>query len=201
MKSQAFLAMCFVAIAIAVPPSQAAVKVTAEKCITVRADGPRPGENGAKYFNVEGKEHDKYASFGVLVFDIPGEVGDRPIKGLSLTLVQSLPRFAKDGAIRFLLAPDLDPSATLRFDPAASDGVGGQIKSPRVLGEGSFKKIETGKADTFALTLDDESRARIRRGGKLCLVVVPADPTVTATYFGISEAEPDKSPSLTIDLP
>ena len=44
-------------------------------------------------------------------------------------------------------------------------------------------------------------KERISKGGKLCLVIVPADSTVAATYFGANENDKGNSPKLTMDLP
>jgi hypothetical protein len=137
----------------------------------------------------------------VLVFDLPKEIQGKKIKNLKLTFVQSIPKFAKDGAIRFFLAPDLDVTKDLKFDVNTSDGVGSQIKSLLPLGSGDFKKIQTGKTESFSLALDDAARGQIAKGGKLCLVIVPADLAVAATYFGANETDKEKSPRLTVDLP
>jgi len=51
------------------------------------------------------------------------------------------------------------------------------------------------------LTVDDTVREQIAKGGKLHLVIVPADATVAATYFGATESAKDKSPRLTLDMP
>ena len=124
----------------------------------------------------------------------------RKSRAVTLTLVQSIPKFAKDGAIRFFLAPDLDAPGDLKFDPNAPDGVGSQIKPLHALGSGNFKKVETGKTDSFSLTVDDSVRERLAKGGKLCLVIVPADAAVAATYFGANEDAKDKSPRLTLEV-
>jgi hypothetical protein len=79
--------------------------------------------------------------------------------------------------------------------------VGSQIRSLHPLGSGLFKKIETGKADVFTLTVDDSVRERVAKGGKVSLVIVPADEAVAATYFGATEAAKDKSPTLIFNLP
>jgi hypothetical protein len=182
-------------------PTQAGEEVVASKSLTVQPSGPRSGDAGSKYFNIEGKDNEKYASFGVLVFDIPKEIQDKKIKNLKLTFVQSIRRFAKDGAIRFFLAPELDATKDLKFDVNAPDGVGDQIKSLHPLGSGNFKKVETGKTESFSLTIDDTAPGQLAKGGKLCLVIVPADAVVAATYFGASETDKEKSPRLTLDLP
>jgi hypothetical protein len=198
------LSMLFVSFCLAVflvNPTQAGEEVIASKSLTVQPSGPRSGDAGSKYFNIEGKDNEKYASFGVLVFDIPKQIQDKKNKNLTLTFVQSIPRFAKDGAIRFFLAADLDATKDLKFDVNAPDGVGDQIKSLRPLGSGNFKKLETGKTESFSLTIDDAVQRQIAKGGQLCLVIVPADLMVAATYFGASETDKEKSPRLTLDLP
>jgi hypothetical protein len=179
----------------------AGVEITASKSLTIQPGGPRSGENGSKYFNIEGKDNDKYASFGVLVVEIPKEVQGKKVKSVTLTLVQSVARFSKDGAIRFFLAPDLNGAGDLKFDTNTSDGLGNRIMAFQALGSGNFKKAETGKSDSFSLTVDDIARERIAKGGKLYLVSVPADAAVAATYFGANESAKDKSPKLTLDVP
>jgi hypothetical protein len=184
-----------------VNPTLAGEEFVASKSLTVQSSGPRSGDAGSKYFNIEGKHNEQYASFGVLVFDLPQQIHDQKIKNLRLTLVQSVPKFAKDGAIRFFLAPELDAAKDLRFDANVADGVGSQIKPLYPLGSGSFKKIETGKTESFSLAVDDTARGQIAKGGKLCLVIVPADGAVAATYFGVSETDKENRPRLMLDAP
>jgi hypothetical protein len=174
---------------------------TATTSLTVMPAGPRSGEPGSRYFNVQGKDNDKYASFGVLVFDVPKEAQGAKPKALTLTLVQSVSSFARDGGLKFFLAPEFDAKATLKFDSAASDGIGDQIKPLHGLGSGEFKKAATGKTDMFSLKIDEVVQERIAKGGKLHLVIVPADTTVSATYFGAGDDVKDKAPRLTIALP
>ena len=184
-----------------VSPTFAGSEVVATKSLTIQPTGPRSGDAGSKYLNIEGKSNEKYASFGVLVFELSKEIQGKQIKSLKLNLIQSIPRFAKDGGIKFFLAEDPSDEGKLKFDPDALDGVGSQIRSLHPLGSGQFKKIETGKADVFTLTLDDAVRERLVKGGKMCLVIIPADETVAATYFGATEGAKDKSPRLMFDLP
>ena len=201
MRILSILVVSFCLSSFLVNPTQAGEEVVASKSLTIQPSGPRSGDAGSKYFNIQGKDNEKYASFGVLVFDIPKEIKDKKVKSVTLTLVQSVPKFAKDGAIRFFLGPDLDATKDLKFDANATDGVGDQIKPLHALGSGNFKKIETGKTESFSLTVDDTAREQIAKGGKLCLVIVPADAAVAATYFGANENDKEKSPRLTLDLP
>jgi hypothetical protein len=184
-----------------VNPIHAGEEIVASKSLTVQPNGPRSGEVGSKYFNIQGKDNEKHASFGVLIFDLPKEIQNKKLKNLKVTFVQSIPKFAKDRAIRFFLAPDLDANKDLKFNAKTPDGVGSQIKSLRFLGSGDFQKIETGKTESFSLVVDDASRAQIAKGGRLCLVIVPADGAVAATYFGANETDKEKSPRLTLELP
>ena len=181
--------------------AEGGTEVAASQSLTVQPNGPRTGEPGKKYFNVEGKDNEKFASFGVLIFDVPKDVQDKNVKSLTLTLVQTTPKFAKAGAIKLFLAPELDSKAELKFDPETPGGVGKQIEPLEALGTGDFKDPEQGKTQTFSLTLNDAVRDRIAKGGKICLVIVPADTTVAATFYGADEAAGDKSPKLTLDLP
>lgn len=115
MKRLLFLPTCSLLACLLVVPARAAVEVVASKSFTVQPTGPRTGEAGSKYLNVEGKGNDKYASFGVLVFEIPAEVKGKQVKSFTLTLVQSVPKFASDGAIRFFLAPSGLPRTISRL--------------------------------------------------------------------------------------
>jgi hypothetical protein len=182
-------------------PVEAGIELTASDSRTIQPTGPRSGDAGNKYFNIEGKANDKFASFGVLVFPFPEEVREKKAKSATLTLVQSIPAFAKDGAIRIFLALSIDAIGELKFDGSTADGVGSQIKDLRELGSGSFKKVETGKTDTFSLTFGDTVYDRIGNGGRIYLVIVPADAKVAATYFGATEDAKERSPKLTLEAP
>jgi hypothetical protein len=201
MRFKSILLRCFCLAVVTVLPAQAAMEVTASKSLTIQPGGPRSGENGSKYFNIEGKDNKPYASFGVLIFDLPREVQDKKVKSVTLTLVQSIPGFAKDGAIRFFWAPDLNDAGDLKFDTNAADGLGNRIMAFHALGSGNFKRIQTGKTESFSLTIDDALQQQIAKGGKLYLVIVPADAMVAATYFGANESAKDNSPRLTVEAP
>ncbi len=192
---------CISLVTLYIVTARAGEEVTASKSLTIQPNGPRPGDAGKKYFNIEGKDTGKYASFGVLVFEMPKETKATKVKGMTLTLVQSVPAFSKDGAVKIYLAPDLDPAADLKFDAKSDNGIGDQIKVLNELCSGTFKKVKTGETQSFTLTVDDAGKERIAKGGRLCLVIVPADSTVAATYFGGTDDDKGNSPKLTMDLP
>jgi hypothetical protein len=187
-------------------PAQAGTEATATRSLTIQPAGPRQGEAGSRYFNVEGAKNDRYASFGVLVFRLPKGEGD--VEKLSLRLVQSIPRFAKDGNVRFLLAEPHDQGtdslAVLKFDPMSPDGLGKDaFKAVHPLGSGTFTRAKTGQADTFALTPDEAGRTYLRgqlkAGGTILIVVVPDHDEVAATYFGAGSEPLENRPRLVIE--
>ena len=103
------------------------------------------------------------------------------------------PSFSGDGKIAFFLAhpADADPGSLekLKYDPTATRGLPKDaFKSLTPLGSGAFKKVETGKVDTFTLALDETARNELHKvikgGGTLHIVVAPEDDDVAATYFG-----------------
>jgi hypothetical protein len=155
MRIKSILLGSFTLAMLMVIPAKAGIEVTASKSLTIQPGGPRSGENAWRYFNIEGKDNKQYASFGVLIFEIPKEVQDKQVKGVTLTLVQSVARFSKDGAIRFFWAPDLNDVGGLKFDTNTSDGLGNRIMAFQAMGSGNFKKLETGKSESFSLTVND----------------------------------------------
>lgn len=187
---------------------RAGTEAAASNSLTVLTSGPRAGESGKRYFNIQGKKNEKYASFGILDFSFPAPSPDagRP-KTLTLTLVQSIPRFAKDGKIKVYLIGDPkseDKDASLKFDPSDSDGLGGQFRAKHPLGTARFAKVETGHVETLALTLDEEGRDSLRdqlaKRAPVRLVIVPDDDDVAATYFGSGGADPSTRPKLSIEV-
>jgi hypothetical protein len=177
--------------------------------MTVQPAGPRRGEAGSRYLNVEGVKEERYASFGVLAFELPkgGEqAGDVP--ALSLRLVQSVARFTQDGKVGFFLAEPADrgtdPFAGLKFEVGSSGGVSKDaFKAEHALGSMTFKKVVTGHADTFELKPDEAGqrylRDRIKSGGTILIVAVPEDEEVAATHFGAGTETEGNRPRLSIE--
>jgi len=189
-------------------PAIAAIDVTASKTVTVQSTGPRPGAGGSNYFNVQGKNNERFASFGILVFRLPkSEVQESEVKGLGIAFVQSIPRFAKNGRLKFYLAPvsdkEKDFEAKFKFDPKSANGLGdGVFQVLHPLGAGTFNQMKTGHADTFNLTPDEAGRKYLRdqvqAGGEVIIVVVPDDDDVAATYHGAGNETAANRPRLII---
>ena len=94
-----------------------------------------------------------YASFGVLDFK-PGKSAKplSKVKTVKLTLVQSLMRFSKDGAVKIYVSTDLKTglerdSSPLKFDVKSPGGLGDQLKTLHPLGQAKFTKKATREAD------------------------------------------------------
>jgi hypothetical protein len=187
----------------------AEIKATATRSLTVQPAGPRQGEAGSRYFNVEGVKKERYASYGVLVFEVPkGEDRAVAVETMRLRLVQSNARFTQDGKVRFFLAEPADrgtdPLAGLKFEAGSPGGVARDaFKALHPLGSGTFKKVETGHADTFELKPDEagkrDLRDRLKAGGTILIVAIPEEEEVAATYFGAGSEPEGNRPRLIID--
>jgi hypothetical protein len=182
--------------------------MTATRSLTIQPAGSRTGAAESRYFNIEGKKNERYASFGVLVFELPkddGQQGD--VENLSIRLVQSVPKFAKDGKLRFLLAEPRDRGtdslAGLKFDTGSTDGVRKDaFKAIHRLGSGTFTTVKTGQVDSFKLIPDEAGRGclkdRLKADGTILIVIVSDDEDVAATYFGAGSEPETNRPRLVI---
>jgi hypothetical protein len=148
-------------------PAMAGIKVTATRSFTVQPAGPRPGEAGSRYFNLAGVKKERFASFGVLVFELPkgGEQAGE-VQALSLRLVQSVARFTQDGKVRFFLAEPADRGtdtlAGLKFEVGSTGGVGkDSFKVLHALGSGRSRRSRPG-------TPTRSSSIRTRPGSVTC---------------------------------
>ena len=180
--------------------------IRATKCLTVQPAGVRGGKPGETYLNVEGRHNGdggKYASFGVLEFPAPKTIGEGD-KGatLTLTLVQTVARFSKDGKLKVYLATGDFETKDAKFNMGGVDGLGSLVPSKTLLGANEFKKTETGHTETLTLTLNEAAlgylRARATKGENIRLVLVPDDEDVAATYFGSGADDESRRPRLKV---
>ncbi len=191
--------------------TRAQIEISARDGATIQPAGPRGGNPGKVYLNIEGKNNGKdalYASFGVLDFKTEKVAMPlKKVKTVKLTLVQSLIRHSKDGAIKLYISTDvktaLDGDACpLKYDPKSVGGLGDQLKPLHLLGETKFAKKETGETDTLTLTPGTEASAflldRLNSTETIRLVIVPADDDVAATYFGPGQDANERRPNLVI---
>lgn len=179
---------------------------------TIQPKGARGGNAGRAFLNVEGKNNGKdsaYASFAVLDFQ-PAKPA-RPVakvQRVTLTLVQSIARFSKDGSIQIYVTADANVSiepgrSPLKFVPNRAGGLADQLQPLRALGGARFAKGKTGEAQTvtFAPTVEAEAvlRDRLNKGEMLRFVLAPGDDDVAATYFSAGHETETHRPRLTIE--
>lgn len=188
------------------------VSVLAVDNATVQPAGPRPGDNGKRFFNIEGNGSDVFSSFGVADFTLPRheDSEEESIRMLTLTLTQSNAGFTHDGGLHFWVttdtATDIQPSDTpaITFvhedDP---DGLDGQLAPRFSLGSGSFVQVDDGQMDSFSFGVSRQLarylRRQISRGGTIRILVSPADSSVAATYAGHTNVD-FSGPVLTISF-
>ncbi len=189
---------------------------------TVQVEGPRSGDNGKRFFNMEGNQNGDctvetvppcFASFGVADFDsdclqIRGEI--ESIRSLTVTFVQSNAAFTHDGALHFWLTTDTTTDIQPGKDPAVKflladdpDGLAGQLTPRFFLGSGTFTQVEDGHPDPFSFRLSRQAEhylvRQIRHHGTIRIAVSPADGAVAATYAGFSNDE-FSGPVITLDV-
>ncbi|WP_435016426.1 hypothetical protein TA3x_003992 [Tundrisphaera sp. TA3] len=187
------------------------LEAVAADSLLVQPAGPRPGEAGKTYANVQGPKagsDPKFAGFAILDFPAPKLASaDEKVRKATLTLTQSVARFSRDGRIRLFLAGESggkldDAGKPLRFDPKAPGGLGDQIPGLIPLGLADYAKGGTGDADPYPIALDDAARKalddRLRAGGTIRIVIAPEDAHVAATFFGVGARQPENRPRLTI---
>jgi hypothetical protein len=163
---------------------------------TVQPGGPRPGDFGKIFFNMEGINNDPFDSFGVADFNsadlqIGFQVGS--IQSVTIALAQANAAFTHDGAINFYItedtATDIQPDTSpLSFVASDSEGVDGQLQTLHPLGSGMFTQTGSGDVDSYSFQPDDATAqyliGQINGGGTIRIVITPADPDVSATYAG-----------------
>ncbi|MFO0909570.1 MAG: hypothetical protein U0794_14645 [Isosphaeraceae bacterium] len=186
------------------------VETRALAAATVQADGPRSGDAGLRYFNIEGKNNTKYASFGVVDFKTTAPASPvKAVASVELALTQSPARFSKDGKLKVYVAPDATAAisqekSTLKFDAEAAGGVGSQLKGLELLGDATYKKGEKGHVDTLKFAAAGGAAAALLKAYNanetLRFVLIPADDDVAATYVGADPDAGENRPGLTLSV-
>lgn len=68
-------------------PATAEIKLTATRSLAIQPAGARQCEAGSHYFNIEGVKKGRYASYCVLIFELP-KGGDQASDGEKLRVRQ-----------------------------------------------------------------------------------------------------------------
>ncbi len=171
-------------------------------CATIQPGGPRPGDNGKFFFNVEGRNNGDFASYGVLDFDASQLGLPRDVQSLNYILLifeKHNAAFSRAGTVRFYLTEDfadIEPgTSTLIFD--ANDpptGLSNQLQ-PRTefieyLVGGQVPLGMSGDYDVFLfvppLAAEEYIKAMLNARSYLRLIVAPGDDDVAATWAGVT---------------
>jgi hypothetical protein len=207
----------FAAVSLAVTPVRAdTFSVLAFDNATVQPGGPRTGDYGKIYFNIEGSNNNSFASFGAADFNSSNlaDANGNMISGsltalntITITLTQANASFTNPGSLNFYLVEDTTTSIqpndhAVIFDATDPEGLNGQLVPLHMLGSGSFTGTYTptdtsGTGDTFTFPPDSCSQldsatvayalAVLSSGGTFRVLITPADPDVSATYAGFSD--------------
>jgi hypothetical protein len=200
------------AVAIALVPHAHAevIESQANDVATVWPAGPRPGDFGKIFFNIEGTSNGQFASFGVADFKVatPGPVLSVS-NTLMLFLTQSNTIFTHNGGLQFFVttdtATDIQPGTSpLQFLSAfPPTGIGGQLSTLLSLGTGSFVQVASGHLDQFMFTLTAAEQAyvlgQLNGNGRLRVVIGATDATVSATYAGLNNFD-GPAPTVSLDI-
>ena len=167
---------------------------------TVWYNGPRAGDNGKIFLDIEGVGGDPYESFGVADFDsstmgIPYTVAN--VTAVTVGLTEDIAAFSVNGTLNFYITEDTTTSIqpddnAVFFDTTDSEGLNGQLSPIHFLGSGTFTQNASGTLDAFTFTPDSDTAAYLtsilNNQGTIRLVVTPADSGVAATYSGFSNS-------------
>jgi len=176
------------------------LSVSAFDNATVQPGGPRSGSNGKIFFNIQGSANGGFASFGVTDFDLstlaPGFTVGNILDSASLSLVESNAFFTANGgySVYFTEAVDesIQPGSPLNYQGGNGvSSVDPLLTNLSFLGSFNFVENGDGSVDTVDLTLSAPAEAYIIEqlndadtDDTLRLVLVPDEPSVSATYAG-----------------
>ncbi len=168
---------------------------------TVLSKGPRPGDRGKLYFNVQGDTSANFASFAVADFTIR-TLGKIEVTDIKVRLSQSNSQFSVGGGVEFWLSTDttssIEPGSVLAYDFLDTPGgLARQLPQALYLGKGVYTKQENGVPDTFSFTPkageNEEAFAQLASvamtGETLRLIVTAKDATTAATWAGEQHLE------------
>ncbi|MEL7449516.1 MAG: endonuclease/exonuclease/phosphatase family protein [Pseudomonadota bacterium] len=186
----------------------ASTSLAAADNATVQSGGPRPGDSGKTFFNIQGSGNGEFAGFGVADFNL-GAVPDNvtEVTGLTLSLTESNAGFTTDGLFSVFTTDATAVSIQADDSPLAYQGGEGAASVDPLLtnlaqvATAQFIEDGDGSQDVFALKFDDTDGAltdAINAGDTLRLVFAPEEPQVAATYAGQGNFD-GPPPTLTID--
>ena len=197
-----FVAAVTLAAASALSPyAGAQEKAYASATAIIEAGGPKAGDNGKRYLNVEGKDKGKYACYGFTQFDgakLKADLDKRlgpgkyTIKGVSLQLSKSTASFSASGKVDVYYTAEKADAAALKYPLDLK----GSLK-PALLGSIAFAVSEKPQGFGAAKAGDDVDRldlmkaghgaavaAAISAGKPITILLAEGDSKVAATWAG-----------------
>ncbi|MGF1530804.1 MAG: hypothetical protein ACFCU4_05545 [Puniceicoccaceae bacterium] len=163
---------------------------------TVYEDGPRAGERGRLYVNIEGVTHDPFASFGYLVFDPQSaenglRTGER-IYGIEIEMTHAPSRFSTSGEVEvWLVASPMLFTSDMRFDRnALPNGIGNQLgRLIPLVGPAQYDDgMVSGGRFLWKFSVTESSISHIARtiaqGNMIHFAITPVGDSVAATFAG-----------------
>lgn len=192
--------------------AQVTVSAEAVNNATVQPAGPRSGNAGKNFFNVEGNNKGQYASFGVADFSASSFGLSLPvadITGIRLVLIEDRASFSTAGGINIWLSEDTTTDIEPVTSPLAWDasdlpnGLGSQLVPRHYLGSGTYTPTADGTVFSYTLSLTPNAKSylisQLNSAGAIRIVVSPADDDVAATYVGYSHSSL-AGPTLELDV-
>lgn len=192
------------------------IELSAVETATVYENGPRDGEKGRLYLNIEGASHGQFASFGYAVFDpsvLDDNQGANRILSLTLELTHAPSRFSTAGKVQIWLAPSpMTLPGNMRFDPTARPtGVGTQVgRLIPLIGNFEYDpNLSPGAMFFWEITATETLLSQIRNAiqtkSLIHLVITPVGEDVAATFAGMDWVERDTgrsgAPRLIVNVP
>ncbi|MGF1511072.1 MAG: endonuclease/exonuclease/phosphatase family protein [Myxococcota bacterium] len=188
--------------------AQTLLTLPASNNATVQPGGPRAGDSGKAFFNIQGDANGGFASFGVVDF-IPSPINCFEIVSVGLELTQDNASFTGNGPYSVYLTDAVEVSIEPDSNIAFQGGNGKETVDPaftELTFLGSFDFVETNSGDTdlvqfgpdIDLALQIALVESLQNGTPLRLVLTPDDPDVSATYAGFTNSN-NPGPTLVVD--
>ena len=176
---------------------------------TVTPNGPRTGNSGTSFVNVEGDGNGNFASFAVIDFDLTDVVVGQQMANLiqnpGLDFRQSNASFSRNGPISLYLASSSATDVPINASVQYQTGNNGIDCLPVSLADGAVKlaiypavhiddngnRLPNGSLESIALysqSIQDAIRDRINQNGVLRILAVPEQDDTAATYAGITNS-------------
>lgn len=169
---------------------------------TVQPSGPRGGNNGTNFFNIEGSDNGSFASYGVARFDVSAAragfdaqfgVGGWGLDTVELELVQSNAAFTNDGPVAVYFTEDDAVSLVAGGSPLRYANFAADFADAVRVVDYPFVEASSGTRERHALY----DRALAHPGGATLAADIASDSLVTlllrdgsagvaATYAGYS---------------